>query len=355
MICLILLILAAGGIAGVWYLDDHSKLSFNKNSVHMLQNRSMTLKAYAVGKETGTNKRDKHVRWFSTNPFVASVDAKTGKVTSKKIGNCKIYCISKSRQLKSIDVQVMQYVTPQDDTFIAHRGVQDKYPENTLEGFAGAMDIGYKGIECDVWESSNGDLMVFHDKTTEHMCDVDVPIAEVNSTNRDQYLITKGVNIEEYGSLLIPTLEETLQLMKERDGVIFIHLKYKGGFSEAGLKKVVSLLKDYDMVEQAVVFAANQENLLTLHSYGVKTGLIIHAEELEEVLPYIDWCEEEKMNYLYFMDVKQVKKQYIDLCKEKGITVGVYRVKTLGQVLKLMNLDVDFMMLYHNIFYDTAN
>lgn len=355
VICLIILFLAAGGIAGVKYLDAHSNLSFNKNSVHMLQNRNMTLKAYNVSKTTGEKKRDKHVRWFSTNPFVASVDIKTGVITAKKTGNCKIYCISKSRQLKSIDVQVMEYVIPEDHTFVAHRGVQDKYPENTLEGFAGAMDIGYKGIECDVWESDNGDLMVFHDKTTERMCDEDVSIQEVNSSNREQYLITKGVNIEEYGSLLIPTLEETLQLIKERDGVIFIHLKYKGGFSETGLKKVVSLIKDYDMAEQAVVFAANQENLLTLHSYGVKTGLLVHAEETEEVLSYIDWCEEKEIDYLYFMDVKQVQKQYIDLCLEKGITVGVYRVKTLGQVLKLMNMNVDFMMLYHNVFYETAD
>ena len=96
MICLIILFLAAGGIAGVKYLDAHSNLSFNKNSVHMLQNRNMTLKAYNVSKTTGEKKRDKHVRWFSTNPFVASVDIKTGVITAKKTETVRFIVFQKA-------------------------------------------------------------------------------------------------------------------------------------------------------------------------------------------------------------------------------------------------------------------
>lgn len=46
---------------------------------------------------------------------------------------------------------------------IAHRGVPDKAPENSLEAFDRAFQLGAYGIEFDVRLASDGEPLVFHD------------------------------------------------------------------------------------------------------------------------------------------------------------------------------------------------
>jgi glycerophosphoryl diester phosphodiesterase len=46
---------------------------------------------------------------------------------------------------------------------LGHRGAPSQAPENTLPGFLFAFDAGLDGIELDVMETADGDLIVTHD------------------------------------------------------------------------------------------------------------------------------------------------------------------------------------------------
>ena len=48
---------------------------------------------------------------------------------------------------------------------IAHRGGADLWPENTLEAFARAIELGVDGIELDIHLSKDAKLVVHHDTT----------------------------------------------------------------------------------------------------------------------------------------------------------------------------------------------
>lgn len=45
----------------------------------------------------------------------------------------------------------------------AHRGASGYAPENTLEAFALAMEMGADGIELDVQLTKDGEVVVIHD------------------------------------------------------------------------------------------------------------------------------------------------------------------------------------------------
>ena len=50
---------------------------------------------------------------------------------------------------------------------LAHRGASGYAPENTLEAFRLAMEMGADGFELDVHMSKDGELVVIHDETVD--------------------------------------------------------------------------------------------------------------------------------------------------------------------------------------------
>ncbi len=47
----------------------------------------------------------------------------------------------------------------------AHRGARSEYPDNTLKGFARAIDLGASGLETDARLSADGEVVLAHDAT----------------------------------------------------------------------------------------------------------------------------------------------------------------------------------------------
>ena len=53
-----------------------------------------------------------------------------------------------------------------------HRGASGYAPENTLEAFRLAMEMGADGFELDVHMSLDGELVVIHDESVDRTTDV---------------------------------------------------------------------------------------------------------------------------------------------------------------------------------------
>ena len=51
----------------------------------------------------------------------------------------------------------------------AHRGASGYAPENTLEAFALAMEMGADGIELDVQLTKDGEVVVIHDEVIDRV------------------------------------------------------------------------------------------------------------------------------------------------------------------------------------------
>ena len=62
-------------------------------------------------------------------------------------------------------------------TVVAHRGLHDEAPENSMDAFRRAADYGLP-IELDVRVTKDGELIVFHDWNTERLTGVDLQVAD---------------------------------------------------------------------------------------------------------------------------------------------------------------------------------
>jgi glycerophosphoryl diester phosphodiesterase len=89
---------------------------------------------------------------------------------------------------------------------IAHRGVRDRYPENSLPAFQAAIDAGADAIELDVHATRDGVVVVHHDAALpaeSRSPDAGRAIAALDFSDLADFELAPGI--------AIPTLEEVLQ------------------------------------------------------------------------------------------------------------------------------------------------
>jgi glycerophosphoryl diester phosphodiesterase len=103
----------------------------------------------------------------------------------------------------------------------AHRGARLHAPENTLLAFDLAFDLGAEAIECDVQLSRDGRLVIIHDGTVDRTTEGTGYVAE----QRFEELRALNAGYRWGMEQRIPTIEETLALVRARDGALNLEIK----------------------------------------------------------------------------------------------------------------------------------
>src|SRR5215207_10356651 len=112
---------------------------------------------------------------------------------------------------------------------IAHRGHSIAYPENTLEAYRKAIELGVEMIECDVNITRDGKLVMMHDPTLDRTTTRSGNVG-ASTWEEIQRLDAGGKFKPEFAGVRIPSAEETLLLFKEAG--IFCCVEVKGANSE---------------------------------------------------------------------------------------------------------------------------
>ena len=130
---------------------------------------------------------------------------------------------------------------------IAHRGVHNGIPENSLPAYQKAIDIGCDFVEIDVRTTKDGHLVSVHNNTIDAYVEgrsgkvKDLTLAELKA-------LDIGVKVgDNWKNTRIPTLEEILELCQGKIG-IYLDLK------DADPSVIIPMLRKYEMAEQVVWF-----------------------------------------------------------------------------------------------------
>ncbi|MBQ7291725.1 MAG: glycerophosphodiester phosphodiesterase [Clostridia bacterium] len=130
----------------------------------------------------------------------------------------------------------------------AHRGASAYAPENSLESFALAIEMGAQGIELDIYETSDGRLVIHHDNNIKRMSGVDAKISETDFATLRSYNFA-GEYGQKYDFVKIPEFCEVLELFKPTDMTINVEMK-EG--SDNYIRAITSLVREYGMEEQVI-------------------------------------------------------------------------------------------------------
>ena len=150
----------------------------------------------------------------------------------------------------------------------AHRGWCEKYPENTMEAFRAAVELGVDQIELDVRQTKDGELVIIHDALVDRTTDgtgavADMTLAEIKALDAG---IKKG---EQFRGARIPTLKEFMDYIKDHP-TMTIDIELKETPTSIGAEiaydvcdRTLRLIEEYGFGERFVINSFNSQ----LHEY----------------------------------------------------------------------------------------
>ena len=142
---------------------------------------------------------------------------------------------------------------------VAHRGHSIAYPENTLEAYRKAIELGVEMIECDVNITRDGKLVMMHDSTLDRTTNGSGLVSSV-TWDEIQGLDAGRKFKPEFAGVRVPSTEETLLLYKEAG--IFSCIEVKGANADESNRialGLVQLFVKHDLLETTFMSSYNHD------------------------------------------------------------------------------------------------
>lgn len=216
---------------------------------------------------------------------------------------------------------------------IGHRGYFANFPQNTMESFKGAVDIGVDMIELDVQMSLDGEIVIEHDNNLSRIGQQG-SIADYTYSQLLQMDFGGWFNTD-FAETKIATLSDLLEYIKDYPAIkVYIELKDIGE-NEDFVEKVYRHVKDRDMMEQCY-FASFQKNYLAQFKKtdpACRTIYILSNYDSSTFsYEYVD---------IYSLYDKNISAEIINLVHKQKKPVFAWTVDDPLRVLELKKMGID--------------
>jgi glycerophosphoryl diester phosphodiesterase len=208
---------------------------------------------------------------------------------------------------------------------VAHRGLHQAYPENSLAAFRAACDAGIKWCECDVQLSSDGELVVIHDETLDRTTDGTGAVADFSGhALRERRLKNLDGSVSDHR---LPKLKELLHEMPQGCSLL---LEVKPDLSRERLSAVLNRLGEHVVVQ-------------SFHRAVAEEAATISAETA--------WLTDKPINFSDLPKCKGFNLRH-DLLDEnarselrsRGYSVGVWTPNSDAHLQRAIALEVDVLI-----------
>ena len=156
----------------------------------------------------------------------------------------------------------------------AHRGASGYAPENTLDAFRKAVEMGADGIELDVQMTKDGELVVIHDETIDRVSNGKGWVKDYTYEELKKFNFNK--THLEYTKEEIPTLEQVYLLIKPTNLTINVEIKTGIVFYPGIEERVLELTERLGMKERVIYSSFNHYTIRKIKELDpqAKTGML---------------------------------------------------------------------------------
>lgn len=204
----------------------------------------------------------------------------------------------------------------------AHRGASGYAPENTLEAFSKAVEMGADGVELDIQLTKDGEIVVIHDETIDRTSDgkgwvKDLTLEELRKYN---YNRTKP----EYAHADIPTMKEVFELLKPTS--LFINIEIKSGviFYHEIEEKILKLTKEMAMEDRVCYSSFNHYTVKKIK--GLKPDAMVGFLYADGPIDMPEYGQKHGVDALHPALYNLQYDGFVKECKEKNLKLHVWTV-----------------------------
>ncbi|MDQ4044757.1 MAG: hypothetical protein M3173_04835 [Chloroflexota bacterium] len=206
----------------------------------------------------------------------------------------------------------------------AHRGGRVEAPENTLDAFRRARDLGVPGAECDVHLSADGVPVVIHDDTVDRTTD---GTGAVHALTVDQLarLDARAVHADWPTAPHVPTFAEFMEIARD---FAYVEVEIKADAPERIERLVPLLIEEIDRADarEKVRLISFDPDIIALcreQAPDMMTSLIVYETTEQEIRAALDLgCDG------IAGDVKTKSQRFVDDAHEAGLKVTCWTVNT---------------------------
>lgn len=240
----------------------------------------------------------------------------------------------------------------------AHRGGAGLWPENTLEAFRGAIELGCTHVETDVRMTRDGEIVVFHDENLERTTNGTGRVsahtlAQLRRLDAGYRFSPQAGGFPRRGQgVVIPTLAELVALS---DSVRFnVEIKERGPFD---LPRALFGFIERHGIGDRIVVAAERHELMTAFR-RLSQGRIATSASRRECQQFWFASRLRATGFLRLPyqalqipvragNLTVVTPELLDAAHRDGLAVHVWTIDDEAEMLRLLDLGVDGLMSDH--------
>lgn len=218
----------------------------------------------------------------------------------------------------------------------AHRGGAIDAPENSLEAFGAAVDLGYRYLETDVHVTADGRLVAFHDPELDRVTDRAGAIADLTWSEVAEARID--------GTGTIPLFEDLLITWPD----IRINVDPK---DDRSVEPLIDVLRRHDAVERVCVGAFSDKRIARISDAlgpAVCTGLgprsVTRLRLASTGVPVGTIAGDCAQVPVRYGRVSIVTERFVREAHRRGIAVHVWTIDDEDEMHRLLDLGVDGIM-----------
>lgn len=238
---------------------------------------------------------------------------------------------------------------------VAHRGASTYVPENTLEAYRRALELGAGGLELDVHLTRDGRLAVIHDDTVDRTTDGsrtvrDMTLAELRALDAGYEFTTDGGQTHKFRDrgIRLPTLEEVYREFPS--ATVNVEMKE----SQEGIEKtLLRVIDEAGAADRTIVAASDApviERFRELSGGRVRTAAsrreitvfyLASRLRLERLIrPSYDALQVPPSHG----NIVIVTPRFVEAAHERGVRVDVWTVNEAPEMRRMLDLGADSVM-----------
>lgn len=229
---------------------------------------------------------------------------------------------------------------------VAHRGASAVAPENTIAALLSAIQVGVPMVEVDVQLTSDGHVVLFHDRT----------VGRTTSGRGQMHRFTYGELSQmdagewfslEYRGERVPLLEQALTLLRTHSTYASIEIKHPaiGENIHYRLERIADVVARCGMTECVLFTSFHHESLKLLRqilpSCNTAAINIPGDQRLPSAIARAIGCQ------AFVCSLRECTRWRIENARAAGLYVGIYTINTAKQLERVLRYPVTAIVSNH--------